>query len=187
MRQRNLSLGVIVAVIAIVAIFFATRYNGTSSPAAEISFINGMKPIMDQVTNPAGTDVAGWRQKRQAMICQVISNDQVTDWIGTVDKLDTSISGGAILSVAVMPNVDFGTAPNAISNLGSNTLISSGTPLFQTISGLQVGQKIRFSGQLFASPTDCILEASVTDSGSMTNPLFITRFTSITALPHSDN
>ena len=164
-----------------------TRSSAPGTPAAETAFINGMQPIMAQVNNPAGTDLAGWRQKRAALICQTITGLQVTDWIGTVDKIDSTITGGAVLSIAVLANVDFGTAPNALSNIGNNTLISPDLPLFQTIGTLQVGQKVRFSGQLFSSPTDCIQEASVTDTGSMQNPLFITRFISLTPLPHSDS
>lgn len=186
MRQRSIFGGIVLIVIIVIVAITLTRYSGVSSPAAELSFINGMKPIMAQ-TATAGADLAGWRQKRAAMICQTITGLQVTDWIGTVDKIDSSITGGAVLSIAVLPNVDFGTAPNALSNIGSNTLISQDSPLYQTVRTLQVGQKARFTGQLFSSQSDCIQEASVTDAGSMQNPLFITRFISITPLPHSDN
>jgi hypothetical protein len=187
MRQFTVIGGFIAIVLAVIVIVFITRGNGASSPAAEVAFINGMQPIMAQVQNPAGANLDDWRQKRAAMICNTVTGLQVTDWIGTVDKVDTSISGGAILSVAVMPNVDFGTAPNALSNLSSNTLIAQGSALYQTIAALQVGQKIRFSGQLFSSSDDCIQEASVTTAGSMQNPLFVTRFVSITPLPHTDD
>jgi hypothetical protein len=185
--RKILLVGGLVVVVAVIAGLFVGRHPGGPRPADETAFINGMTPIMAQVQDPAGTDLASWRQKRAAMICQVITNLQVTDWIGTVDRLDSSIAGGAIMSVAVMPDVDFGTATNLVSNMSSDTFIEPASALFHTISLLQVGQKIRFSGQLFASPQDCIQEASVTDSGSMQNPLFITRFTSITPLPHSDS
>ena len=188
LSNRNIIGGVIVLAAVVIAIFYFTRYSGGSSPAAEAAFINGMQPIMAQVQNPSGADLDGWRQKRAALICNTITGLQVTDWIGTVDKVGTAaIGGGAILSIAVMPGVDFGTAPNIISNLSSNTLIDSGSALYHTITGLEVGQKVRFSGQLFTSQQDCILEASITTAGSMQNPLFVTRFISITPLPHSDN
>ncbi len=187
MRRNSLIAGIASVAVILIAVVWFTRTSGSSSPAAEVSFINGMTPIMAQVQNPAGADLTDWRSKRAAMICQTITGLQVTDWIGTVDKIDSTITGGAVLSIAVLPNVDFGTAPNALNNLGNNTLISQDSPLYQTVSGLQVGQKVRFSGQLFSSPSDCIQEASVTDAGSMQNPLFITRFISIKPLPHSDS
>ncbi len=188
LRNRDIIGGVIVVAIIAIGIVYFTRYSGSSSPAAEAAFINGMQPIMAQVQNPAGTDLDSWRSKRASLICNTITGLQVTDWIGTVDKVGTAtIGGGAILSVAVMPGVDFGTAPNFISNLSSNTLIEQGSALYHTITGLEVGQKVRFSGQLFASQQDCIQEASITAAGSMQNPLFVTRFISITPLPHSDN
>lgn len=187
MRRNSLVAGIVSIVVIVIAVVWFTRYSGSSSPAAEVSFINGMQPIMAQVQNPAGADLADWRTKRAAMICQTITGLQVTDWIGTVDKIDSTITGGAVLSIAILPNVDFGTAPNALNNLDNNTLISQDSPLYHTVSALQVGQKVRFSGQLFSSPADCIQEASVTDAGSMQNPLFITRFISITPLPHTDS
>jgi len=188
LRQNSLIGGLVVlVVIAVIVIFVITRYSGSSSPAGETAFINGMAPIMAQVQNPVGTDLAAWRQKRAAMICQTIPSLQVTDWVGTVDKLDTTIAGGGIVSIAVMPNVDFGTAPNSLSNLGNNTVLSPGSDLFHTLTTLQVGQKVIFSGQLFSSGSDCVQEASITDNGSMQNPLFIVRFSAITPLPHSDS
>ncbi len=183
MRRNRLILGILIGAIAVIAIVAVLRFNDNSIPADETAFINGMKPIMAQVNNPAGVqDLDGLRHQRAAMICQTIGNLQISNWTGTVDKVDTSIGGAAILSIAVLPDVDFGTAPNALSNMSSNTLIASGTPLFQTVSGLQVGQKVQFTGQLFSSQDDCAEEASVTANGSMQQPLFITRFTSITPL-----
>lgn len=190
MRQRNLVVGLIaVIVILVIIVAVEMRGGGSSSvaPSDETAFLAGMQPIMAQVQNPAGADLADWRQKRAAMICQTIPNLQVTNWVGTVDKLDTTIAGGGIIAIAVMPDVDFGTAPNTLSNLGNNTVLSPGSDLFHTLSTLQVGQKVRFSGQLFSSPTDCVEEASVTDAGSMQNPLFITRFTDIAPLPQPNS
>jgi hypothetical protein len=179
--QRSVIGGVIAVFVVVFVVFLlVTRPPGGGNPMTEVAFVNGMQPIMAQVQNPAGADLANWRQKRAAMICQTIPGLTVTNWVGTVDKLDTTIAGGGVISIAVMPNVDFGTAPNTLLNMGSNTVISPGSPLFHTLSTLQVGDKVMFSGQLFSSQSDCAQEASVTDSGSMQNPLFITRFTSIT-------
>jgi hypothetical protein len=185
--RKNVILGglVVLAVVVVAVVFLGRHITPAAGPADEVAFINGMQPIMAQVQNPAGADLADWRKKRAALICQTISNLTVTNWVGTVDKLDSSIAGGAIMSVAVMPDVDFGTATNVVSNLSSNTFIEPASTLFHTISTLQVGQKVRFSGQLFSSPTDCVAEASITESGSMQNPLFLTRFISVTALPQT--
>jgi len=179
--QRSVIGGVIAVFVVVFVVFLlVTRPPGGGNPTTEVAFVSGMQPIMAQVENPAGADLASWRQKRAAMICQTIPDLTVTNWVGTVDKLDTTIAGGGVISIAVMPDVDFGTAPNTLLNMGSNTVISPGSPLFHTLSTLQVGDKVMFSGQLFSSQSDCAQEASVTDSGSMQNPLFITRFTSIT-------
>ncbi len=188
MRQRNLIGAALAAIVIVLIIVFVTTRGsggGSATPADETAFINGMNPIMTQVT--AGGDLDSWRQKRAALICQVIPNLAVTNWVGTVDKLDTTIAGGGIVSIAVMPNVDFGTAPNSLMNLNTNTVISPGSNLFHTLSTLQVGQKVTFSGQLFSSQTDCIQEASVTSDGSMQNPLFLIRFTSITPQPQPNS
>jgi hypothetical protein len=180
MRQRTLFGGLAIIVLAVIVIFAVTRYTGSSSPAGEAAFISGMQPIMAQTNNPANFQTL--ETQRASMICKTISGLAVTDWVGTVDKVDTTVSGGALLSISVMQNVDFGTAPNSTLNAGSNTLIPQDSPLYHTVSTLQPGQKIRFSGTLFSSATDCIQESSVTVGGSMTNPLFLIKFTSLTPL-----
>jgi len=180
MRQRTLFGGLIILIVVIIAVALVTRYSGSSSPAAEAAFISGMQPIMSQTGNTA--NLQNLEGQRKAMICKAITNDQVTDWIGTVDKVDSTITGGAVFSVSVMPNVDFGTAPNSLLNMNSNTLISQDSPIYHTVSTLQPGTKVRFSGQLFPSNADCIQESSATIGGSMQNPLFLIRFTSVTPL-----
>lgn len=180
MRQRNLIGLLAIVVLVIIIVFAVTRYSGSSSPVAETGFISGMQPIMAQTNDP--TKFQTLEQQRATMICQNITSPAVTDWLGTVDKVDTTVSGGAVFSVSVMPNVDFGTAPNSLLNSSSNTLISQDSPLYHTVSTLTPGTKVRFSGTLFPSTADCIQESSATVGGSMTNPLFLIRFTSISPL-----
>jgi hypothetical protein len=183
MNQRTIVGGVIVVIIVVVIALFATRDNAGSPPASETAFINGMAPIMAQTNDP--TKFATLEPQRAAMICQNITNNQVTGWVGTLQSLDTSNPQGDMLAIAVMPNVMFGTAPNPALNTASNTLIPSGSPLATTLAKLQPGAKVEFSGTLFPSKADCIQESSSTMGDTMQHPDFLIKFTDLKALPNS--
>lgn len=86
--------------------------------------------------------------------------------------------GGGCIRLNPAPGLLPGTT---LLNMNSNTVISQDNPLFQTLGTLHPGEKVQFSGQLFPSSSDCIGESSATMSGSMQNPLFLIRFTSIKA------
>jgi len=182
MNQRTILGGVVVVVIVVVIALFASRDNG-GPPASETAFINGMAPIMAQTSDP--TKFATLEPQRAAMICQTITNNQVTGWVGTVQSLDNSNPQGAMLAIAVMPNVMFGTAPNPALNTASDTLIPPGSPLATTLAKLQPGAKVEFSGTTFPSKADCIQESSSTMGDTMQHPDFLIKFTDLKVLGNS--
>jgi len=183
MNQRTIVGGLVIVVIIVLIALFTTRDNAGTPPASETAFINGMAPIMAQTNNPE--NFQNLEAQRAAMICKTITNNQVTGWVGTVQSLDNSNPQGAMLAVAVMPNVMFGTAPNPALNATSNTLIPSSSPLAATLAKLSPGTKVEFSGALFPSKADCIQESSSTMGDTMQHPNFLIRFTSLKALPNN--
>jgi hypothetical protein len=180
MTQRTFWGGIVVILIVIIAATLYSRTNNTASPAAEAAFTNALTPIMAQTGTPS--NFPALQPQRAAAICKVITTPSITDWTGTVAKIDTTNPAGAILTISVMPNVTFGTAPNATENAASNTLIASADPLYATVSKLTPGTKIRFSGTLFPSQPDCIQETGSDMQESMQTPNFLTKFTSLTNL-----
>ena len=64
-----------------------------------------------------------------------------------------------------------------------HTLMQPGSPLFNTASGLKVGQKVKFSGTFFKGVSgDCLYESSLRLQSKVEDPEFIFRFSSITPM-----
>lgn len=177
MGERTLFGALTLLVLAGFAIFIATRGPGQMQPGDELAFIHGMEPILQQARE-AG-DLQALQARRAAMICRTVRNLQVQNWLGTVDQTGTAPNGGGILSISVMPEVDFGTAPSAQAPEAGKTLLAVGSQVFQSAQALHPGQQVRFSGALVASPKDCVQDAANTLSGSMRDPWFLIKFSSV--------
>lgn len=130
------------------------------------------------------------RHARAAELCtrpiDVKANGgRVANWTGVVTKLDATDDGRGILYVRF---AEYGMAETENNSLAEKmgepaTLIELGTPLYQTAVNLKVGERIVFSGLFFASDTDCFKEHSIFTNGSLNDPEFLFRFTSITPGP----
>lgn len=122
------------------------------------------------------------RTERKQALCEITEGFTVSDWIGTVNALNTNSEGNAVLSIRISPNIEIKTWNNALSDTGSNTLIEKDTLLFNELFYLSRGQKVMFSGSFFTSEKDCLKELSVTEEGAMTKPEFLMRFSKVKAL-----
>jgi hypothetical protein len=119
------------------------------------------------------------RPARAKEICTAVRPGRVSGWIGTVETLSSNNDGKGVLSVRVGPDVHVKTWNNSLSDIGDNTLIEPGSPIFQQATALTVGQTVRFSGTFLRSDADCIREASMTLVGSISSPEFVFRFSEI--------
>ncbi len=122
------------------------------------------------------------RPARARAICSALPSHKVNGWVGRVSSLSTNGDGKGVLSVEVGPDMYVTTWNNDLSDIGDHTLIDPSSNLFQIASGLKEGQFVRFSGKLFASPTDCVEESSLSLSGSIDSPDFIFAFQSISPI-----
>lgn len=120
------------------------------------------------------------RDERAAVFSSLLKGRSVDSWVGTIEELSTNNDGKAVLSIRISPDIKIRTWNNALSDLGSNTLIEKNTSLYSTLLELSAGQNVFFSGTFPASKTDFIKEGSLTINGSMTNPDFILKFDSVT-------
>jgi hypothetical protein len=112
-----------------------------------------------------------------------LENLIVKDWVGTLSDISTTASSGnAYISIALPCDVTthVKTWNNSLSDLGDKTMIAKGSALYSRLATLHQGQQVRFSADLVRDRTGGPREASMTVSGSMTDPEFIARFTSIT-------
>jgi len=122
------------------------------------------------------------RDQRKNAVSEILGSLVVASWVGTINQLETNTEGKAILSVRISPNIEIKTWNNALSDIGSNTLIDKGTAVYNDLFDLSNGQQVVFSGSFFPSETDFIEETSLTIDGSMKNPEYLFSFTSVTPI-----
>jgi hypothetical protein len=152
-------------------------------PFAEMALIRASQAALSQYkTGENDMQKGAARPMRAQAICSVLTSKQAQDWVGTVYTLDTNGEGKGVLSVLIAPDIYVATWNNALSDVSDGTLIDPRSNVFTVASQLRTGQKIRFSGQFFASETDCIEERSLTLGGSITEPEYVIKFGSVSAL-----
>ena len=127
----------------------------------------------------------GTRDTRKDAICHALNSEGVaTNWIGTIKTLSSNGDGKGVLEIEIAPNVTVGTWNNVLSDVEDHTLLDPKSSVFQAASAMSVGDAVEFSGSFIPSDTDCIRETSLTLAGSMQEPNFLVRFSSISA-PHA--
>jgi hypothetical protein len=149
-------------------------------PRDEINFISTVSDFRTQY-NSGGNEMqrGSTRVFRKDAICERLHDLNVTNWIGKVTRLTTNGDGNGIVNVEIADDLTLETNNNSISDALNPTMISPHSPLFQKVASLHVNQLVRFSGNFFESSSDCILELSLTISGSMNKPEFEFRFSDI--------
>jgi RNA polymerase subunit RPABC4/transcription elongation factor Spt4 len=164
-------------------------------PADEATLIAAVLLARDQY-NAGANDMAkgAARPARAKTLCalgetgarfapQLGFNSSVKDWVGKVVTLTTNNDGKGVLGLEIADDVQLKTWNNDVSDAFDQTLIEPTSALFPVAVGLHADQHVKFSGSLFRkSSSDCFEESSVTLVGSMTQPEFIFRFTSIVPL-----
>lgn len=118
-------------------------------------------------------------ERRDAVVSATGADENASGWVGTIKRLETNTEGKAILSVRLSPNTSIQTWNNALSDFGSDTLIEKGTKLYNTLMGLEVGDRVEVSGRFFPSGQDGFQETSITLRGSMTDPEYLFKFSTV--------
>lgn len=202
--RRGLRILVFLAIVAAVVVWLTVvAQHGTSSgsapdsasdidsgsssssvelPASEQSFISTVSAAQSQSRN-VDNDMqrGGVKAARDRSLCTQMGSLQVTDWVGTVGTIDSNSDGKGVLAVQVAPDITVETWNNALSDIGSDTLIEPGSPVFQAASAMKQGALVRFSGTFLPGDDggDCLREGSLTLEGKVESPDFIFRFSSI--------
>ncbi|SFU00101.1 hypothetical protein SAMN04487956_14916 [Halomonas saccharevitans] len=115
------------------------------------------------------------RERKSASREFVGDGGLVTNWVGILESLGTNGDGNGIVTIRANEQVVFKTWNNALSDIDARTLIPHDSELYETLAGLSKGAAVSFSGRL-------IDEGSMTEKGSVMEPEFIVRFSSITPL-----
>lgn len=98
---------------------------------------------------------------------------EIKNWVGNLVKLTTDSGGDADIAVALADGIVLGT-------YGFFQDIKTGTPLWEQVAELSIGQEVVFSGHFFASTSARFpKEVSLTERGNMAEPEFHFDFLSI--------
>jgi hypothetical protein len=174
--------GLIVLIMVIVIVVIPTngprQTNSIALPPLETNFISIVAKAQGD-SRQADNDMqkGGIKAKRESSICNSMTSFQVQDWIGTIKTIDSNSDGKGVLEILIAPDVLVKTWNNAFSDIGSNTLIEPGSPVFQSASAMKSGQRVVFSGTfLHGSEGDCLREGSLRLDGKLQSPAFIFQF-----------
>ncbi|MFG1409473.1 hypothetical protein V5G24_00035 [Xanthobacter sp. VTT E-85241] len=152
-------------------------------PEQQKRFIAAIEAARDTYSKGANDMAKGAaRPARAKEICSILKGSQPKAWVGVIYDLSTNGDGKGVMEVTIGPNVYVKTWNNSLSDISDKTLIDPSSPLFQSAVVLKEGQKVILSGTFFKSPTDCVKEGSLTLRGTITEPEFIIRFSSIKPL-----
>jgi len=152
-------------------------------PSDQAHFLNAVTSARASYNGAANELAAGGiRSARQQVICNAVINQQASDWVGRIETLTSNGDGKGVVSLSMTQYIHVATWNNDLSDIGDHTLIDPTSSMFKELAALRVGDLVIFSGHFSSSNTDCVGEQSVTLQGSMTNPEFTMRFTSIRKL-----
>ncbi len=120
------------------------------------------------------------RTERKNTINYIMDDLRADKWIGVLKSMGTTSQREAYI-VIQLPNSKITLRTNSTLDF-DNTLIKQNTKLYETISNLEEGDKVVFSGTFIPDREDYLKEFSITELGSMTEPEFIFRFIDIQKL-----
>ena len=113
------------------------------------------------------------RKDRDKAISAATGRGRLVNWVGVLDTLATTGDGDAYISISVPErDVTLSTWNNGISDISDKTLIKHGSPLYEALAEMEVGDPVIFSGQIKS-------EKSLTEAGSIAAPDFAVRFSEI--------
>ncbi len=149
-------------------------------PAAEQEFIRAVRDGRTAFQRaPNEMAQGGTRSTRRLAICRSLSGGSVSGWSGQIRKLGSNSDGKGVLEISLAEDIRLETWNNDLSDISDNTLIDPTSSLFAHLSKMKDGDQVVFSGSFLPSDVDCVRETSVTLEGSMTDPEFVFRFTSV--------
>lgn len=124
------------------------------------------------------------RKQRAVEIGGILPTRNVTNWTGEVAEMHTTSDGRGVLSIKLPGelHIEVETVNNGLSDIGEDTLIPQGSPLYNQIAHLAVGDNVLFSGTFQPGDRDYIEEVSITEEGSMTDPDFIFGFANVSKI-----
>ncbi|SEQ64719.1 hypothetical protein SAMN05216522_10522 [Rosenbergiella nectarea] len=151
-----------------------------NAPTVEKDFVSIVKDAQDKAKSAENDmQLGGIKAQRDALVCSVVQDKHVNEWIGKVDTMSSNSDGKGVVSISLSEDINVKTWNNDISDYGDHTLITPGSELFETASQLKEGDIVRFSGKFISDSQNCIRESSLGIRGKVTEPEYIFQFNSI--------
>ena len=148
-------------------------------PADQQRFVDAIDQYAGFYNNAANDMAKGGQRVARARALCTLRVGTVRDWVGKIYGVSSNNDGRGVLEVQISNVAYLKTWNNALSDYEDHTLIDPASPVFREASAMKAGQWAVFSGSFLPSQTDCMQESSVSQSGSMTEPEFLFRFSAI--------
>lgn len=173
--------------LAALAVVVTTAAAAAAQPAGQIA-LERIRAGAVQPYNAADT------QMKKSLVLRQAGSDSfnlvkgargaVKDWRGKLVELTTDRGGEHAYviiesSAAQGFKVRYRTWNNALSDLTDKTAIRVGTPLYAQLAELKPGDEVVFSGTFIPDKATFLKDASLTEAGTIQEPEFLMRFTSI--------
>ncbi|HCP80322.1 MAG TPA: hypothetical protein DIT67_01565 [Octadecabacter sp.] len=150
-------------------------------PAKQVQFLTALETART-AADAAANDMqkgAALAARTQAMCAMLPRNKTVSGWIGTIYSISANGDGKGVLVVEIGDNAWASTWNNAISDIGTNTLIEPNTALFNTVSVLSPGDTIKFSGEFFTDQELCLSTQNLMMNSKIQRPEFVFKFSQV--------
>lgn len=184
-RKILIAVGVIFVILA-----FVSTNNDQNDPLASLEYpqnqaaiVEASKTAMEKAKKAENDMQKGSAlNERNKTICANLGSLSVDNWVGIISKIDSNSDGFGVLEIQIAKNIFVKTWNNSLSDSFHDTLIKPSTALFETVSNLKKGQKVKFSGNLFKDSSTCIVEASLSLDGKLKEPEYIFKFSQVTPI-----
>lgn len=161
----------------------ASAAQETPLPPEQARFVQIVEDARSKYRSEQGDFRKGaTRPERSRLLCNTKTGTVITDWVGTIATLTTNGDGKGVVAVQISAHVTLTTWNNAVSDIGDKTLVEPTSPVFRQLGELRRDDRVKVSGRLISSDTDCYREGSTTMSGSMTDPEYLMQFRKIEKL-----
>jgi hypothetical protein len=191
MKIGNLIMFVLMAVFfGAYQLHFKDRWFNSDKPKIQKEFTSTVKRFISEYnsaeSNGNEVKMTNLRKERRNKIEYVLPTKQgVVNWIGEVKAISNSgifnsQDDNIVLIVELLnSNIQIGSWNNGSSDLDYNSQIKRDSNMGQVVQGLKKGDLIMFSGNFYEDEQDYIKEKSITEKGSMTEPEYVFKFTSL--------
>lgn len=183
-NKKVLSNGITILILGAIVFFSVFKDDGYDVPKAQSEFTNVINEHRDLYKSASSSDndlkKEASRFDRRLALRDTMNGYSVNKWIGEIGNIGSVNDGEkASFSVLIDDDIELKTWNNRFSDLGSSTLIESGSTLYDKVFDMESGQTVIFSGTFLPDDDDYISESSLTLRGSMERPEFIFKFSDI--------